>query len=221
MNLRVNLIQPTELRYQGAVSRSFLLRATLITLASLAGIAAMLFILQMNATRQTLTRSRERWLQIEPVFKNIQAMQEELVHDRALQKELGGWSRSRLDWYLPLLEIQRLVPSNIQLIRMNVWSSLALDKSKKLPAKAAAEPEIMPVRTFKVGIDGRAVGEAGNEAVVQFVSTIKEAGWLSNVFETVNLQGVRREVERSSKTEGAIPSWEFSIEAMCAPRVMK
>jgi hypothetical protein len=126
-SVRVNLIKRSEVRYQGAVSPKFLT----ITLGS--AVAAVLLLLMVVRTVQYAYRKRQLvdarvlWAQMEPRFKQLNQPRNEVGAQKKLVDELGDWREKAARWSEFMLILQRSVPPQIQLGRMQLSRDAASD----------------------------------------------------------------------------------------------
>ena len=230
MNYRLNLMLVTELRHQGAVSRTFMVRTSVLTVVSAVVLFLLMWMVRYNSVRANVNWMNERWSQIKPVYDNIISMQNELNNNKKLLAELQGWTAARIDWQSPLQEVPHIVPPTIQLTRVNIWGTMEVKevKPKDLPKSAAGASPVAPkgklfsapIRTFNIIIDGKASGTLADETVVQFVRTIRQSATLQPLLAGIKLQGIRREsgAENESETDAVRV---FTIEAVTLPREQK
>jgi len=239
MIYRVNLIRESELRYQGAVSRSFMFKAGGITVGGLLGIFLLFSFLQYRTVRQNLSWAREQWAQISPIYNNVVAMQQDLAANQKILTELKSWNNSRVAWSQPLVEIREIVPLTIQLTRLNIIGSVELKEIKLPPPPAAtagdkksptekkaekAKPPALMFRRFNISMEGKASGELADEVVVQFVKTMSESPSFKPMLESIKLRGLRREDEGAASASRDQPQASdrlFGIEATTLPKEIK
>jgi hypothetical protein len=226
MIIRVNLLRESEFRYQGAVSRGFLIRASSITVGILVGLFLITTIFQYKGLRQSVAWSKEHWEKIKPAYENVKAMQTELSRNRVVLNELKGWRHSRIEWAAPMEELRKIVPGSIQLIKFNVFGSMEVKKPAAADAKPAAKPENpgapppppppgQAIRKFTVSIEGRSEDKLADKVILQFVDDLRQGASFKPILDSVKLQGLRLETGRESN--GRV----FNIEATTLPREMK
>ncbi|HBA85827.1 MAG TPA: hypothetical protein DCZ95_17225 [Verrucomicrobia bacterium] len=226
MIIRVNLMHEADFRYQGAVSRGFIVKAVAITIAVLTGLFLLATVFQYKSLRQTAAWSQDRWNKIAPAYENVQAMQQTLNRNRTIMNELKGWQHSRIDWNVPLEELPRLVPSSIQLTKLNIFGSVEVKKTAApAPKKAASSEKLSPVpeaaaagpsfRKFMISIEGRSEDKMADKVILQFVDELRQGASFVPILDSVKLQGLRLETGRESS--GRV----FNIEATTLPREMK
>ena len=226
MIIRVNLMKEAEFRYQGAVSRSFMLRASLITVFIVGALLLLSAIVHYNSLKQRLAWATERWTKIKPAYENVKAMQAEIGRNKLVITELKGWENSRIAWAPCLRDVSRIVPAAVQLTRLNIFGSLEV---KKMPTSPIAPPSGTPkpkgpaeaappaplVRKFLVSIEGRSEDKLADKVSLQLVEDIRQSPPFHSFLESVKLQGLR--LETGKETSGRV----FNIEAMSFLREMK
>ncbi len=238
MSLRVNLLKPEELRYQGPVSRQFIITLVGSALALIFVLGILVTIQRQYALSKNLSWAREEWIKVEPRYKKDQAEQQKMFDNEALLKELNLWGSTRLQWGSLLVELQAIVPPTIQLTRMAVRSEWVF---KKPPAAAAAAepapeaakgenatataepppaPAATPARKVEVTLEGRAAGELADEVVVQFVKSFRDAPAYQPLFEAVKLQRMLRDTA-GKDTEDKLADRIFEIHGQFFERELK
>lgn len=199
MSLRVDLMQEGEYRYQGPVSRRFAGMAIAGLVAGIALVWAAVAVHRGLEVRRELANLEAEWTHIEGHYKRAQQKRADHAWSLGLQKELAPWVSNRVDWASRLDELNDLVATNIQLTRLNLRSEWNLIKPPAPPPPAdAAEtppppPPGQPAQRFTLGISGRAAGEAGSDAAVALVRSLKESPGYAAVFENIRLQNLLRE----------------------------
>ena len=230
MTVRVNLLKPGEFRRQGAVSGAFILRTSVGSALAFLTLFALLGMVQFRIARQDLLACQEIWRIRKPIYDQIQSMKADLATEKKLQQELKGWSASRLEWYDPLIEIQRLVPPSLQLKDMLVRGETEIKQQAEAPppaegasegGEAAAAPAVpaspIPSRRFYLSFSGRATGARAEDVVVMFVREMGKADLLKSFLESIKLQSLQRDSSRAGDQADRI----FSIEAVTIKKAMK
>lgn len=198
MSLRVNLMREAEYRYQGPVSRKFVLRVSVITAAAVAFLLLTISVHQQISLSRNLKTTKEDWQSIETRFKTATALRDKLNAHQTILNELGKWEKSRPDWTRALENLQTIVPSTIQITKLNVRGEWQFIQPPTPPAKegettAPKAPPMVPARRIAMNLEGKASGELADETVIQFVKTIRESAELNPMLESVKLQRLLRE----------------------------
>ncbi len=224
MTVRVNLLRSTEFRRQGAVSGAFVLRTSVGSILAFITLFSLLGAVQYRIARQDLLACREIWRMREPLYDQLQAMKEDLATERKVQQELRGWSASRLEWFDPLLDLQKIVPASLQFRHMAIRGELNIRQPQSAPAgseggEVAAAPAsaAMPIRRFNLNLAGRATGRMAEDVVVQFVREIGKAELLKSFLESIKLQSLQRDSTQTGEQADRL----FAIEAVTTLREMK
>lgn len=226
MTARVNLLQPGEMRRQGAINPAFMFRALALIGAVALVMLGALALLQYRNARQRLFIARELWKAREPLYKRVQAMKADLATKRKLDLELQGWSASRIEWNVPLRTLQEIVPPVIQLRRLDVRGDLEIRtlKTKAAGKGEARKPEGVPAeplagvpgRRFFLLIEGCAFGEQAELAVLQFDGALRQSAAFRALLESLRLQKVQAERD-GAEGQGRRT---FTIEAATGRREM-
>lgn len=227
MGVRVNLMKATEYRRQGLVSTAFIIRASILTVALLALVFGALLLIQHRNARQQLHSARALWKAREPIYRQIQAVKQDLATKRKLDQELEGWKTSRIEWEKLLPALQGIVPPSLQFRRLNVRGEMdiRLPKVKTAKAGAAAKPAADPAapapggtlaRLFFLLIEGRASGDKAEDAVLQFDAALRREPVFRALLQSVRLQRLQSEDMAAS----AAADRAFTIEASTARREM-
>ena len=227
MKVRINLLNESELRYQGATSRSFLVKIGVGTVVSVVLLSGILFWARQSRFQHELTTSQAQWKKIEPVYKEVLHMQQETALNRVLSAELAGWQKVRIEWHTPCRELQQLVPPTIQLKHLAMRCTVET-KQQEAPPPAGPDEKPKPppppkeIRRFFLNLEGRASGNLAEDVVVQFVRTMRLAPSFQPFLESIKLQSLQRDTvagDTAKTTEQA--DRVFAIEAMSFPRETK
>ena len=231
----VNLLRDSEMRYQGIVSRQFLITLGLSLVAVALLLVFALSGLRMYSRSQELKMANKAWLDAEPRYKKLLAMQREQAQERALASEMQGWHNSRLELAALLADIRHVVAARpIQFVRLTVSSQIELIQPPVAPPKAAPAPAPVakkdgeddlparpvavvlgtPARRFRLLLEAKASGEQSYQDVVDFGNDLRTAPALAAVFESVRLQGMRQAAEVKDRPTERL----FEIECLMVPR---
>jgi len=154
MNLRVDLILPSEQRSGSPVSPKSLLR-----MASVVGPALVVLLVFMGIIGMLKLKSEEKMLQskwelTEPLREDADKRLAALQRSIRIHRELEGWKKARITWHEHVGGIMRVTPANIQLEALRVSQTLQLENKR------------IPSRVFALTLKGKALG-AQAEASVQ------------------------------------------------------
>lgn len=220
MSLRVDLLREDEVRYQGAVSRRFALRAGISAAVGALAILIAYFAYTEISSRSEMRDIEARWAQVSERHKALKEKRLGFASMQGLQKELGAWSRNRLDWVTRLTELEAMIPLNIQLVRLNVrdeWEFVRPPTPAPKPGEEAKPPPSIPARRTFLNLSGRAAGATGEDAVLNVVTKMRGTKSYADIFETIRLQRINTDTQ-----PGDVADRAFDIEAaMAQPRELE
>jgi len=208
--VRVNLLRPEEFRHQGAVSKSFAVRAAAWGGGALGVLLLLIGLMNQYSVSRQLASSRETWEKTEPRYNRVRLMQNNLNASKTIWNELQAWNRSRVEWHRQLRDMQRIVPADVQLTRLQIKAQLIMIPE----GPDAKEDEVVPARQFQMMLDGQAAGERADEVVVEFVNSMRSGSSFDQLLEHVKLQGM----QRINKVDGEENERLFGIEGMSEAR---
>jgi hypothetical protein len=188
---RVNLLRKNEQRYQGAVSRRFILVSAVVTPILMIAVLSGIKLVQYNGVQADLERSQEIWKSLEPKLDLYTEESRSLRTNKKVIELLEGWRGSRLSFADMLDEIQEVVPENIQFTRFLMKSNIAGDSYQT--------PDAMK-QIFTLQIDGSALGERAEESVWRFHKDLLVIKKIEEMFETVELADIRKRSSSDGKS---------------------
>jgi hypothetical protein len=121
---RVNLLKKNEQRYQGAVSRRFMLVSIVVTPILFIAVISGVKLIQYTGVQANLRSSSEIWSDLKPRLSLYQDEQRGLNANLQALKLIDGWKNTQILQSRLLTEIQDSVPQNIQLKRLSIRSEL-------------------------------------------------------------------------------------------------
>ena len=138
MNLRVDLILPTEQRSASVINVKSLVRIATIVVPTILGLLIALAVMNMIRISSELRNLESQWKEAKPRKEAAAALRKELAGNQDLEKKLTGWTNSRLNWHEQLRGIQKEIPAElqIQLAALTIGSSMVL--VDKVPGRAAS-----------------------------------------------------------------------------------
>jgi len=180
---RVNLLKKTEQRYQGAVSRRFMLASVVITpimvIAALSGIK----LVQYTGVQAELRASREIWADLEPKLELFMDENKGLVANRKMLDLIGGWEASQGSFVELLEDIQRTVPENIQFTRLSVRG--------KSTVATFADPADMEL-DYALEVEGISQGERAETQVIDLRRNLLACERIESTFSSLKLASLRK-----------------------------
>lgn len=195
---RVNLLKKSEQRYQGAVSRRFLLVSIVVTPILFITILSGVKLIQYTAVQSNLKSSREIWENLSPRLELYKEEQRSLGANNQAMELITSWRSTQVGFSKLLTELQTTVPSGIQLTRMAIRSE---------PKTSIYEnPEDFPL-DYTLTIQGVAEGERAEDAVISLRKGLLKPEHMRSTFESVKLSSMRKRTGMSGQSMR-----EFSLE---------
>lgn len=175
MNLHVNLILDSERRSSSRISSKFIIRSSAsVTVVIFALLIAFILIGAQSAKKQLVFAEQEQ-KQLEPVFKTVNELKQELDVIQNFTNTISVWSRTRPEWPDLLAGLQAIMPPNIQLIRLTMNESFTT-------------VEGTPARSVSIYLQGKAVGDHSETDVQNLEKSLKEKTPFIGVVDTAKVK---------------------------------
>lgn len=188
---RVNLLKKSEQRYQGAVSRRFIMVSAVVTPILLIAVLSGIKLVQYSGVQADLKTSREIWKDLKPKLELFNEENKSLAANRKILALFEGWRQSQLPIVKLMDEVQDVVPQNVQFSRFSLRGDIT---------KAAyATPKDMKLN-YKLLIEGVAQGNRAEEDVWKFQKDLIGSPDINRAFETVDLADMRKRQSGSGVT---------------------
>lgn len=181
MKIRIDLLDAAERRHQGPVSARFAWRTLLWSLATVAALGAAFAVYATLDNRQAVRRGEEVWAGMQPRRDAVRQIRGRLGEATGYLKELDGWRAARNVWGAALEALQRGVPDEMQLIRLDLRDEIAAGR----PKSNEEPPE--PYRKIRAKINGRTVGDRPEDVVSRFIVALRGMGDPRKLFSSVTL----------------------------------
>lgn len=175
--MRVNLIRKSEVRYQGAVSRRFLITTVVTTTLLVLLLISVLVCMGWQARRMKARRLQAHLESIKPRVARVEQLQTVASHNTKTRQTLETWRANRMAWHEVLRDIQFQVPESVQL---NVLDILV-----------GGAPGV-PDTACKMDLRGTAVSDQPEDVVVRFRRSLLEVGSLKSCFSSIKLVSFNR-----------------------------
>jgi hypothetical protein len=208
-DVSINLMEPSERRYQGPVSGRFLMFTTVGTVLAAVFLSIAVQMYDNRSLTGQLNDRRQRWSEREPRYKAVLSMRNDTAALAKILGELNGWQSARLEWHKGLRLAQRHVGSGIQLTTLDLRDPLT-----EPPVPAGGTAEKQPYCQFTLLISGRSSGENPETAVVRFIQALRDSPAPVRLFRDLTLQSIQKDVEGPS-------SRVFSIKGVGMERELK
>ena len=202
---RVNLLKKSEQRYQGAVSRRFMLVSSVITPIILIAILSGVKLIQFAGVQSDLESSRKIWGDLKPRLALHQDEQRCLNGNQKILELIGGWRSTQVSQFGLMSEIQAAVPANIQLNRLSIRSEPSTSVYR--------EVEEFKFQ-YKLSLQGVSQGDQAEGTVIGFRKALLKTELMRATFDSVKLASMRKQaggegqnlrefmLEGSTKEEG-------------------
>ena len=195
---RVNLLKKNEQRYQGAVSRRFIMVSLVITPIVLVAVLSTVKLVQYTGIQAQLKASRAIWADLEPRVELYKSEQSGLTANRKIMDVLDSWKRAQGSFALLLDEIRDDVPENIQISHLSIRGTLA--------SSLYAEPEDAAIN-YSMSIEGISQGDLAEKQVIRLQKDLLDSKHVSSAFATLKLASMRKNSRR-----GDVKIREFRLE---------
>lgn len=195
---RVNLLKKNEQRYQGAVSRRFIMVSLVITPIVLVAVLSTVKLVQYTGIQAQLKASRAIWVDLEPRVELYKSEQSGLTANRKIMDVLDSWKRAQGSFALLLDEIRDDVPENIQISHLSIRGTLA--------SSLYAEPEDAAIN-YSMSIEGVSQGDLAEKQVIRLQKDLLDSKHVSSAFATLKLASMRKNSRR-----GDVKIREFRLE---------
>jgi hypothetical protein len=199
---RVNLLKKAECRYQGAVSRRFMLVSIVVTPILFIALLSGVKLIQFGSVQADLRSSREIWSALEPKLAVARDQQRGLKTNRQVLVLIKGWQDSQVSMGGLLLDIQKAIPENVQLTRISIRSEL-----KASLYRNADELGL----DYRLALQGVSQGEQAEDAVINLRRDLLTREHLSAIFDSVKLTSMRKRQGQDGENIR-----EFSLEGLTA-----
>ena len=186
MNIRVDLILDNEKRSASLLNVKSIIRLAIIIAPLLVIVTVVLGGIGFMHSNVKLNNLKNRWELAEQRQKEAKALRDETAINNRIKNELLGWRASQMPWGEQMVALQRIAPSNMQFIRLNISQTLLLVNNS------------FPARQFVLTLSGKSKGSAAEANINTFIDTIKS----SEIF-TVPMEGVSIESFGEDRNEYA------------------
>lgn len=199
---RVNLLKKSERRYQGTVSRRFMLVGIVVTPILFIAVLSGVKFIQYGGVQADLRASREIWSALEPRLAVARDQQRGLKTNRQAIGLINGWQDSQVSMEGLLLDIQKAIPENVQLTRISIRSEV----------KASVYHDVDELGLdYRLALQGISQGAQAEYAVINLRRDLLDREYLSATFDAVKLISMRKRAGQSGENMR-----EFSLEGLGA-----
>lgn len=204
MNLRVDLILPSEQRSASSLNPRSLIRigSILIPCALLAWLAYGLAV--MALVRNQFNVLEEQWLYVEPQKAEAIRLSQLLNTNRKLNDELMGWKSAHINWHETLAVLPRRVPATMQIQSVSAGQVLQVEAN-------------VLARVFTLRIHGRATGARADQDVDELRDGLRREQTLADVVQSVEVGQFAADTSKSAQPEDRV----FRLDCVYKPRPFK
>lgn len=188
---RVNLLKKSEQRYQGAVSRRFLLVSIIVTPILFITFLSAIKLIQYTAVKTQLKSSQELWEGLEPRLALYKEEQRGLVGNKRGLELIAGWQGSKVPLSQLLTEIQYTIPEGVQLKRLAI---------RREPKKSVYSKPQDFVLDYTLTVQGVAQGTRAEDAVIGMVKDLLRPEGMAATFDSVELGSMRKRTGKDGET---------------------
>jgi len=203
MNLRVDLILETEKRSASVVNAKGLLRIVAIIVPITLAVIIAMSVMAMTRIRDELKALESEIAIAVPKKDAAITYRGELSKNKQILEELEGWRKSRINWADQLVNLQRVIPPEIQLTILRI-------------ANQVETIECSPSRTSSLVMKGKALGPQAR-ADVELLGAVDKNAAFTNSMKTASVVSYTKNEEPSAKDGEML----FQIEASYKPRKFK
>jgi len=180
---RVNLLKKTEQRYQGAVSRRFMLASVVVTPIMVIALLSGIKLVQYTGVQAQLRANRKIWADLEPKLELFKHENKGLVANQNMLGLIDGWDTSQGSFVKLLEDIQQTVPENIQFTRLSVKGESA--------RTSFTAPEHMQL-DYALVVEGISQGERAENQVIDLRRNLLACEQVGAICSTLKLASLRK-----------------------------
>lgn len=188
---RVNLLKKSEQRYQGAVSRRFILVSMVVTPILFITILSGIKLVQYTSVQSSLKSNREMWAVLEPRLASYMKERQGLSANQKAKELIDGWKGTQVPVSELLTEIQDSVPESIQLTRLTIRHESEKSAYDK-PADFSMD--------YTLALQGAAQGERAEEVVISLLKDLLKTERMGATFKSAKLGSMRKRVGKDGQT---------------------
>ncbi len=203
---RVNLLDKSERRHQGPVSRRFAFVCAMVTPLLLIAVIAATKMVQLGISKQDLQTKRTELERLQPLLAEFDEKRKELDESRQLLELFEAWEKSRLPMEDLLEEIREIVPERVELKQLSL--GVTLDRTMRSGFRKPAEMALKS--RLQIGGLIREERDKASECMTGFLEDLQRNTVLGNSFSSKAINQIGPLVIRAG-TGGSAAS-EFKIQ---------
>jgi len=180
---RVNLLKKDEQRYQGAVSRGFILLCGIGAPTLFIFLIAILCFAYHTGIKSDITSNQVFWEILEPRLKAHAQGAKGLSTNKKVLDLFAGWESSQASFYKLLNDVQGAVPETVQFTRLSVRAG-----EPKSVYKTPTELQL----DYNLIIEGVAGGAQAENEVIALQKDLLGCEQIGSTFDTLKLDSMKK-----------------------------
>ncbi|MBN2685404.1 MAG: hypothetical protein JXR40_09010 [Pontiellaceae bacterium] len=182
---RVNLLDKSERRHQGPVSRRFAIVCAIVTPVLLIAVIAATKMVQLDSLKGDLEAKQSEWKRLQPLLAEFDEKAKELDENRQLVELFETWENSRLPVIDLLDEIRDIVPERVELKQLSF--GVNLDRTTRAVFR---KPQEMSLKNrLQIGGLIQEEKEKASECMTGFLEDLQENAVLGRYFSDITQNG--------------------------------
>jgi len=181
--IRVNMLKKSEQRYQGAVSRRFMLVVAVVTPIVIIALLSGIKLIQYSSIKYDLKTSREIWVDLEPRLELFKNENRGLAANNKLLALFDEWKNAQAPMEGLLNDLQGVVPANVQLTRLSIRSK------QSAPRYDSADDMAL---TYELMIDAISQGDRAEEEIIRLPKSLATCNHFATTFDSLKLASLRK-----------------------------
>ena len=186
----VNLLNKSEKRYQGLVDRRFLLFCFVVAPVICGAMFSGIKWLQYSGLKGDLKYSQSSWESLEPKLGLYQSEKKVFDTNARAEELIHAWDSAQVPMSKLLVELQGLVPDNVQLSRLVVRSD---------PGSSVYENSEDFKLQYSISIQGSAEGDRAEGTVIQLRKSLLKPEVMGATFKSSNLKSMKAVQSKDGK----------------------
>lgn len=196
---KIDFLERNERRFQGAVSRRFIVLASIGTPLLLLAVLIALQLMHARLVKSNLEVSRQILKELQPRLSTYNKEKAQLETVRKVVGLYDNWSASGASLDELMVDVQDAVPANIQLSRLDFELRNGGSRIYQSAEELVSTPSMI--------LHGFAHGQRGESEVISLHKKMMESQLVETMFEEVRLAAMRK---RKGRDEARIR--EFTLQ---------
>ena len=211
--MHVNLLKKSEMRYQGAVTKKFMIVAPIATILLLIAVFTPIQLMIMANNRSKYRQLADELEQLKTVVERVNRLSTLCADNQKVLDAVAERTTYTLNTHLLLRGIQKSVPEEVQFVALSYITSPQLDQDNADPNN--------PAWPISLRVHGLAQAEQPESIIIPYVNSFSKDEEFSRQFSSVNLVEYDRLLQPlNAKQDRKMESAKFQILAkglLCQP----